>query len=212
MFNIFRVGADLAHVISIVILIRTIETKKSIKGISLKTQLLYMLVFITRYLDLLTFKFGSIYNFLLKIIYLGSTGYTIHMILKYSKSINQYVDDFKIIYVLIPSFILSLIFNYKFTFIEIIWSFSLWLEAFAILPQLYMLQKEGEGNLLTIHYIFALGIYRTLYIPNWIYRYVAESRFEYISILAGIVQTVIYSDFFWVYYNKVIKKVIKLPQ
>lgn len=212
MFNIFRVGADLAHVVSIVILIRTIETNRSIKGISLKTQILYMLVFITRYLDLLTFNFGSIYNFLLKIIYLGSTGYTIHLMLQHSKSITQYVDDFKIIYILVPSFVLSLIFNYKFSLTEILWSFSLWLEALAILPQLYMLQKEGQGDLLTIHYIFALGIYRTLYIPNWIYRYFAESRFDYISILAGIVQTIIYSDFFWVYYNKVIKNVIKLPQ
>lgn len=212
MFNIFRVGADAAHVVSIAILIRTIQSSRSAKGISLKSQLLYMIVFVTRYLDLLTFKFDSLYNLVLKLTYLASTAYTIYLILLHTKNITQYVDDFKVLYILAPSAILALVFNYKFSFTEVLWSFSLWLEALAIFPQLYMLQKEGQGDLLTIHYIFALGVYRALYIPNWIYRYVSEGRFDYISILAGIVQTVVYSDFFWIYYNKVIKNVIKLPQ
>lgn len=211
MFNIFRVGADLAHVISIGILLHTIQSHKSTKGISLKTQLLYMTVFVTRYLDLLTFRFDSFYNTILKLVYLSTTGYTIHLMIKYTKTISNYVDDFKLLYIFVPSFILSLVFNYKFTPVEILWSFSIWLESLAILPQLYMLQREGQGDLLTIHYIFALGIYRFLYIPNWIYRYFAEGKFDYISILAGILQTVVYSDFFWVYYKKVIVNSFKLP-
>lgn len=124
---------------------------------------------------------------------------------------TQYVDDFNLLYVLVPSSILALLFNYKFTIFEILWSFSLWLESVAILPQLYMLQRQGQGDLLTVHYIFALGCYRALYIPNWIYRYATESKFDYVSILTGIIQTLIYSDFFYIYYDKVIKS-IKLPQ
>jgi ER lumen protein retaining receptor len=212
MLNFFRISGDIAHLVSIIILIHSVETKKSAKGISLKTQILYALVFISRYLSLLIFDFGSIYNTLMKLFFLSSTFYSIYIIKKYTKEITQYVDNFPISYLIIPCAILSLIFNYKFTILEITWSFSLWLEAVCILPQLFMLQNQGEGDLLTIHYIFALGLYRALYIPNWIYRYVAEERFDIISVTAGIIQTLVYSDFFYVYYNKVIKNSLKLPQ
>lgn len=60
-----------------------------------------------------------------------------------------------------------------------------------------MLQRTGEAETITTHYIFALGAYRALYIPNWIYRYFRESYVDPISIVAGIVQTGLYADFFW---------------
>ncbi len=80
--------------------------------------------------------------------------------------------------------------------------FSIWLESVAILPQLFMLQRTGEAETITTHYLFALGAYRALYIPNWIYRYFTENRWVWVPVLAGIVQTVLYSDFFWIYYTK----------
>jgi ER lumen protein retaining receptor len=45
-----------------------------------------------------------------------------------------------------------------------------------------------------------------LYIPNWIYRYVTEgpSKLDTIAVVAGVLQTVLYSDFFWIYYTKVV--------
>ena len=70
-----------------------------------------------------------------------------------------------------PSFVLALLFNYEFTLTEVMWSFSIFLEAVAIFPQLFILQRTGEAEAITTHYLFALGIYRGLYIPNWIYRY-----------------------------------------
>ena len=65
-----------------------------------------------------------------------------------------------------------------------------------------MLQRTGEAETITTHYLFALGAYRALYIPNWLYRYFAEGHFEPIAVLAGVLQTVLYSDFFWIYYTK----------
>lgn len=85
---------------------------------------------------------------------------------------------------------------------EILWTFSIWLESVAILPQLFMLQRTGEADTITTHYLFALGMYRALYIPNWLYRYFAEGRFEPNPVVAGIIQTLLYSDFFYIYYTK----------
>lgn len=67
-----------------------------------------------------------------------------------------------------------------------------------------MLQRTGEAETITTHYLFALGAYRALYIPNWIYRYFFEVPrfFDPIAVIAGIVQTILYSDFFWIYYTK----------
>jgi ER lumen protein retaining receptor len=87
--------------------------------------------------------------------------------------------------------------------IQILWAFSIWLESVAILPQLFMLQRTGEAETITTHYLFALGLYRALYIPNWIWRWFTEPTwFDPIAVLAGLVQTVLYSDFFWIYYTK----------
>jgi hypothetical protein len=81
------------------------------------------------------------------------------------------LDTFRVEYLVGPSLLLGLLFNYEFNFTEIMWSFSIWLEAVAIFPQLFVLQRTGEAETITTHYLAALGIYRGLYIPNWIYRY-----------------------------------------
>lgn len=90
--------------------------------------------------------------------------------LSYRPTNDPSIDTFKIEYLIGPSIILGLIFNYRFSLTEILWSFSIWLEAVAILPQLFMLQRTGEAETITTHYLAALGGYRALYIPNWIYR------------------------------------------
>lgn len=59
-----------------------------------------------------------------------------------------------------------------------LWAFSIWLESVAILPQLFMLQRTGSAETITTHYLFALGAYRALYIPNWIWRCVVTFLFS----------------------------------
>lgn len=210
--NIFRIFGDLSHMASILILLYSIERNRSIIGLSIKTQVLYVIVFITRYLDLFT-RYVSLYNTTMKVFFIASSIYTVHlMINKYRKTIKEDIDNFPVKYLIGGSFVMSLIFTNRYSFGEILWSFSLWLESVAILPQLFILQKTGEAENITTHYIFALGLYRALYIPNWFYRYFAEDRFDYISIMAGLVQTGIYSDFFYIYYTKVLHgKKFSLP-
>jgi ER lumen protein retaining receptor len=85
---------------------------------------------------------------------------------------------------------------------EVFWSFSIFLEAVAIFPQLFILQRTGEAETITTHYLAALGAYRTLYIPNWIYRYFSEGLVDPIAVISGLVQTALYADFFYVYFTK----------
>lgn len=167
----------------------------------------------TRYLDLLTFHWISFYNTLMKIVFIASSVYIV-VLLQRSKVSNPIAykemimrDSFKIQYILGASSMLALFINNRFTFFEVVWSFSVWLESMAILPQLFMLSKSGKAESLTVHYIFALGLYRALYIPNWIWRYYSENKaLDRTALLAGIVQTLVYSDFFYIYYRKVLRR------
>lgn len=211
--NIFRVLGDFSHLASICILLHKMTQLHSCSGISFKSQALYFLVYVTRYLDL--FSTESIYNLVFKILFIGTQGYILYLMTNAYKPTNDpNVDTFRVQYLLGGAAALAIIIPYKYTVSEILWAFSIWLESVAILPQLFMLQRTGEAETITTHYLFALGSYRALYIPNWIYRYLMEPKHkvDYIAIVAGIIQTILYSDFFWIYYNKVLKgKKFKLP-
>ena len=98
--------------------------------------------------------------------------------------------------------VLALLIHTEFTLWELTWSFSLWLEAVAIMPQINILSKLGGAEAFTLHYIAALGSYRFFYIIFWIYRYVVEGTLCWTSIFAGVFQAALYIDFFVLYIRK----------
>lgn len=203
--NIFRLFGDLSHLLAILILLAKIWKTRSCAGISGKSQLLFALVFLTRYLDLFT-HFISLYNTTMKVFYIVAALGTCFLIFKKFKATYDRIHDtFRIEFLLLPAVILALVLNHDFEPLEILWTFSIYLESVAILPQLFMVSKTGEAESITSHYLFALGAYRGLYIFNWIYRYYTEGFFDLIAIIAGIVQTVLYCDFFYLYITKVLK-------
>jgi len=190
-FNIFRITGDILHLASIILLMLKIQSQRSCAGISYKTQLLYTIVFIARYIDMLnitwlfdsesksSITFLSVYNTILKIFFIASSVYTCYLIkVKYPHTYDRRQDSFRILFLIIPCFILGIIFNhsnesftYIGTFTDILWAFSIFLEAVAIFPQLVVLQRTQDVETITGHYIFALGGYRLFYILNWIYRF-----------------------------------------
>nr|ACZ59475.1 HDEL sequence binding protein [Flammulina velutipes] len=203
--NLFRLFGDLSHLASICILLQKIKTTRSCRGISFKTQALYVAVFITRYIEMFT-TWISLYNFVMKVFFIGSSCYILYLMhYRFRPTHDPSIDTFRVEYLLGPCFVLALIFNYKFTFTEVLWSFSIFTESVAILPQLFMLQRTGEAETITTHYLAALGVYRALYIPNWVYRYFTEGVMDPIAVTAGIVQTGLYLDFFYVYFTKVLQ-------
>ncbi|KAH9919065.1 ER lumen protein retaining receptor [Amylocystis lapponica] len=183
--NLFRLFGDMSHLASILILVHKIQTTRSCRGISFKTQALYVTVFIARYLDLFI-EWVSLSCYILYLMKVNS-GEPTH---------DPSIDTFRVEYLLGPCVLLGLIFHYRFSVLEVLWSFSIFLESVAILPQLFMLQRTGEAETITTHYLAALGAYRALYIPNWIYRYFTEDVVDPIAVTAGIVQTGLYLDFF----------------
>ena len=72
---------------SLQVLLLKINATKSCAGVSLKTQELYLLVFVTRYLDLL-YSFISLYNTVMKLIFLG-TAFTIVWYMRFHRVVSQ---------------------------------------------------------------------------------------------------------------------------
>ncbi|XP_021574575.1 ER lumen protein-retaining receptor 2 [Carlito syrichta] len=181
-------------------------------GISGKSQLLYALVFTTRYLDLFT-SFVSLYNTFMKLIYVACSYATVYLIyMKFKATYDGNHDTFRVEFLVVPVGGLSFLVNHDFSPLEILWTFSIYLESVAILPQLFMISKTGEAETITTHYLFFLGIYRALYLINWIWRFYFEGFFDLIAVVAGVVQTILYCDFFYLYITKVLKgKKLSLP-
>jgi len=210
--NIFRLTGDLAHLLAVIVLLLKIWKTRSCAGISGRSQILFALVYTTRYLDLFT-SYVSLYNTLMKIFFIAASYGTLAlMFYKFKATYDRNHDTFRIEFLLGPCLLLALIINHEFSVVEILWTFSIYLESVAILPQLFMLSKTGEAETITSHYLFALGSYRALYILNWIYRYYAEEFFDPIAVVAGVVQTILYADFFYLYVTRVLKgRRIQLP-
>lgn len=89
MISIIQFFADMMHVLSYVVLIRQIKVNRSVQGkhfsglirleISYRTQEIYLVVYLTRYGDILFNRF-SFYLTLMKILYICITLYIIYLI------------------------------------------------------------------------------------------------------------------------------------
>jgi len=200
--NLFRITGDLLHLASILMLLWKIRVHQSCAGVSLKSQVLYAIVFSARYLDIF-WNTLSLYNTIMKVIFLASSYAIIYLMhYKYKHSYDKEHDSFRILFLIVPSFILALFIHVETSVTEIAWTFSIYLEAVAILPQLFLLQRTGEVEALTSHYIVALGGYRFFYMLNWIYRMFTEVGYDsanWIVWISGLVQTALYIDFFYYY-------------
>lgn len=173
---------------------------------------LYLLVFLTRYLDLLT-TFYSVYNSAMKVFYICSTALAIYMIrcrlsdgCDTSRPYDPEQDSFQHVkYVILPVILATILAEigwpsspYSYV-MAVLWSFSIFLESVAMLPQLVLVWRDRRVERWAGFYIFSMGLYRIFYILNWIYRAHTERnyRHHYQVYFCGVLQSVLYSDFFY---------------
>jgi ER lumen protein retaining receptor len=207
--NIFRLAGDMSHVFSIIVLLLRLRVVKNAAGVSVRTHELFLLVFVTRYLDLFT-TFYSIYNSVMKVLYITSTAmiiYTIKVKEPIASTYDKAQDSFlHWKFAVAPTAVVTLITHLiqhglAFKPMDFLWLFSIYLESIAILPQLIVLQRYREVENLTGNYVFFMGAYRFLYILNWIYRSYHEPFYQhhFIVYFCGVLQTLLYVDFFYYY-------------
>ncbi|RPA93329.1 hypothetical protein L873DRAFT_1705832 [Choiromyces venosus 120613-1] len=213
--NAYRLTGDLCHLASKVILILTIHLRNSAEGISLLTQMLYALVFLARYTDIFA-PGASLYVTIFKWTYILTSFYIIYVMLRVFKRSREEEKEWRVAAgVLGISFVLAPVCwglkeviwketkrGYWAT--QIPWTFSIILESLAILPQISLLRYTAIPTAITSYYLLALGVYRALYIPNWIVRYndPTDKFFEPWAVIFGVLQTILYIEFAWIYWRR----------
>eukprot|EP01062_Namystynia_karyoxenos_P039055 TRINITY_DN283_c0_g2_i1.p1 TRINITY_DN283_c0_g2~~TRINITY_DN283_c0_g2_i1.p1 ORF type:complete len:246 (+),score=81.38 TRINITY_DN283_c0_g2_i1:54-740(+) len=207
--NVFRLTGDILHLVSVIIVLAKMLKHRTAHGLSLKSQFAYAVVFSARYLpSFIYMENTTLYLIAMKLFFLLSSWYIVFLMRfrnPWKASYDWKTDSFKMRYLFLPSAMLAIGLHYDRPHLvaELLWTFSQYLEAIAIMPQLLLLFKViengGKWELLTGHYVFTLGMYRLFYIFNWIYRYWFEDRWNWVDFTAGVVQTLLYTDFFWTY-------------
>merc|ERR1712228_104891 len=115
------------------------------------------------------------------------------------------------VFLAVPIFILAAMIHPTLNsdfFSDVAWTYAMYLESAALIPQLFMFQKQTSGvvELLTAHFVAALGFGRVMEFLFWVYSYhelatSAGSKLPgYLALLSQFMQLVLMLDFFWYYY------------
>ena len=82
--DVFQLIGDFLHLVAVLLLLLKIIASKNVVGLSYKTQELYLVVFLTRYSDMIIeHHWSSLYFNMMRFIFIGITAATIyHMRLK----------------------------------------------------------------------------------------------------------------------------------
>jgi ER lumen protein retaining receptor len=196
--NIFRLAGDSIHVIAIGIILYQLHIKQNGKDISIKTQELLLVTYAARYLDLMT-TYYSMYNCLMKVIYLTAAIWTLKMVHfpngNLRCTITRAGDSFKHWkYIFLPCIIVVFFLPHGHSMLDFCWTFSILLEPFALVPQLYMIyNSHWDVEMKVKIYVWLISLYRAMYIVNWVYRSYHEMyyRHHYIVYTCGLIHALI---------------------
>merc|ERR1711871_618684 len=105
-----------------------LHTSKSVAGISLKTQEIYAIVFLSRYVDLF-WNFISGYNMIMKVIFITSSLAIVYIIrfgVPHKDTYDREDDAFPHYYLIVPAAILGATVNQDHSSaFEMVWAFSI---------------------------------------------------------------------------------------
>jgi len=194
-WNIFRYVGDYLHLFGILVLLVTIGKNKSVAGISRSTQILYFLVFVTRYLDLFDHT-QSAYLIFFKLTYIGTSMAVLGLFHQMVNTYERRHDTFNIAVVIIPCATAALLLTNEYSILEVLWTFSEFIEGFAMVPQYIFCYRSGPRDWGQSLYVISLGGYRVFYALNWIYKKIQMPHYSDIqSWIGGIIEIIFFLDF-----------------
>jgi hypothetical protein len=108
-----------------------------------------------------------------------------------SKTYQRDKDSFRIEFLVLFVTILAIFVNYDSAPLEVAWSWSIYMESLALIPQFYMTWTTKRTDGYIILYILGMATYRGFYIGNWVYRYYNEDYYDAIAFFGGCVEVLI---------------------
>lgn len=195
-WNIFRYVGDYLHLFGILVLLVTIAKNKSVSGISKSTQIMYFIVFVTRYLDLFDHS-QTAYLVFFKLTYIGTSVVVLVLFSQLSKTYERMNDTCNLAVIIFPCALAALLLTNEYTILEVLWTFSEFIEGFAMVPQyIFCYRERGTRDWGTSLYVISLGGYRVFYALNWIYKKIQMPQYSDMqSWIGGIIEIMFFIDF-----------------
>eukprot|EP00928_Gymnodinium_smaydae_P091563 TRINITY_DN75284_c0_g1_i1.p1 TRINITY_DN75284_c0_g1~~TRINITY_DN75284_c0_g1_i1.p1 ORF type:complete len:292 (+),score=60.43 TRINITY_DN75284_c0_g1_i1:179-1054(+) len=195
-WNIFRYLGDYLHFGGMLLGLVVVLATRSVHGFSAKTQVLYQLVYFCRYLDVFE-PSQSRYLVFFKLTFNFVTFTMIFLFYVFRASYDVVTDSCNVLAIVMPAALVAHITSGGSGLKEEMWTFSEFLEPFALLPQYIVCYRARRVRGAALLYVVALGGYRVLYVCNWIYkRYVWHGRYhDYVSWFAGGMECLMFVNF-----------------
>lgn len=191
--NAYSCIGDVGHSIAVLYLVIAINWREGCSSISLKCQLLQCLALTLRYLDIWFVSYTSAYTAIMNMsLLLLSLTTSFSIAARYPTGYDVADDNFPASYLILLSTLLGFTLTRYIDIVEICYSISHIVEAVAILPQLRMSRNRGESKAVIRHYLILMAFYKTMYVINWLYKYIQWHDYYMGKNIAGIVQIAIY--------------------
>lgn len=202
--------AEAVRAFGVLMLLAKVLRERSVKGLSRQTQEIYFVVFLTRICFKLVFEGDLLYP-LVDAVAAAATAYIVYLMRAPAGGIvhtyESHADSFRAELVVAPVALLSVALHPTITGSMIwdsLWSFSTFLEAFAMMPQLFVIQKMKQCDQITAHYMVCLGMSRTLECIFWLVAFMfydmgALWAISWYVIISEAVHTLVIADFFFYY-------------
>ena len=210
--------------------LKTFKSQRS-TGISAKTLQLYSIVFFCRLTSIIRHegylpydKSGDWLYHLIEILALIFTasalyGVTFPFKATYQADCDKFGEinvppGYGAVYLAVPALLIAMFLHPNLNedfFSDVAWTYAMYLESVAVIPQLYMFNKQKNGvvEIMNAHFVAALGFGRVMEFTFWIYSYHELSTSSgsslpgYLAIISQFLQLVLMIDFFWYYITAV---------
>jgi len=195
-WNIFRYVGDYLHLFGICVLLATIAKNNSVSEISRSTQILYCMIFVTRYLDLFDHS-QTAYLVFFKLTYIGTSFIVLYLFFKLDATYERRNDTCNLAVILIPCVTAAFLLTNEYSILEVPWTFSEFAEGFAMVPQyIFCYREKGQRDWAPGLYVICLGGYRVFYALNWIYKKIQMPHYSDMqSWIGGIIEILFFVDF-----------------
>merc|ERR1719433_1867026 len=177
-------------------LLATFAKNKSLQGISRTTQIFYFLVSITRYLDLMDHSQHA-YLVFFKMTYITTSVIALLIFWRWDKTYERQKDTCSPAVILLPCAAAAVLLTSELTLMEVSWSFSQFLEGFAMVPQyIFCYRDRAARDVGVTLYVLSMGCYRMFYAANWIYKKAQMPEYtDFHSWFGGAINGALFADF-----------------
>jgi len=105
-------------------------------------------------------------------------------------------DTCSLVIIFAPCFTASVLLTNEYSALEILWTFSEFLEGFAMVPQYIFCYRDRNTDFGVTLYVMSLGGYRVFYALNWIYKKIQMPQYMDIqSWIGGVIEILFFVDF-----------------